>query len=58
MNTHARNPRYKLVMVSVRCGWELRTTFMMLPVDGDGKVRAPMNVIDHIPVGKTFQWWG
>lgn len=51
-------PKYKLVMVSVRCGWELRTSFMMLPVDADGKVRAPYNTIDHIPRDKTFSVGG
>ena len=60
MNTHARNPRYKLTMISIWFRGQRSTVFRMLPVDEDGKVRLE-NQNDlfkatgiYVPRGCTF----
>lgn len=60
MNMHARNPRYKLTMVSVWHRGQRRTAFMHLAVGSDGKVALPdYNAFFaatglYVPSGSTF----
>ena len=54
MNTHARNPRYKLTAVSIYYRGQRRTWFCNLPLDDAGKVYVPLALYASIPRGATF----
>ena len=58
MNTHKRNPSYKLTMISIWHMGQRMTKFLHLPVGEDGKVKIDMEALikslPQIQPGDTF----